>query len=163
MIDFVSPEGTAAGTVVSMLEEAYGALRDADGARFDAWRREWQEFDRYVYADASLAGNWLFFSHLDGQLVGFVSWDPRKRPVALLGHNCIRPAFQGKGFGLEQLLHALEILREQGFEKVLVQTGREDFFTRARAMYERAGFCLRRNLVLPEPSGSLVVEYELML
>jgi GNAT superfamily N-acetyltransferase len=163
MMDFVSPEETGPGTVVSMLEEAYGALRETDTKCFAAWRKDWQAFDEFVYGDVLLARTWMFLSRVDGELAGFVSWDPRQRPLALLGHNCVRPQFWGRGYGVMQLVHALEVLRGQGFERVLVQTGVEDFFASARGMYARVGFGFRRELDLVEPCPCRVVEYELIL
>lgn len=148
---------------MSMLEEAYAPVRQTDAARFDAWRVDWREFDDFVYGDASSARNWLFFSRADAELVGFASWDPRQRPVAQIGHNCILPLFRGNGYGVRQLCHALDVMRGQGFQKVVVQTGTDAFFAPARAMYERAGFNFHRQLELSEPVYCSAAEYELVL
>ena len=68
------------------------------------------------------------------------SWDPRNYPVVIIGHNCIKQEYKGKGFGKEQLGIALDKLRASGFKMSRVSTGIMSFFIPAQRMYVFAGF-----------------------
>ena len=50
------------------------------------------------------------------------------------------PAFRGHGFGRTMLRFLLDDARARGIERVSLETGRDDFFAPARAMYVSEGF-----------------------
>lgn len=50
---------------------------------------------------------------------------------------------RGRGVGRALLAHLVEEARRDGFARVLLETGAEDYFAPARRLYERAGFEVR--------------------
>ena len=53
-----------------------------------------------------------------------ICWDPRNRPEYVeIGHNAIRTAYKGNGFGKAQLAEALRRIREyEGLKEIRVRT-----------------------------------------
>jgi GNAT superfamily N-acetyltransferase len=96
--------------------------------------------DEQVAEHPEWIGKYVFFTLADGNPVGFVSFDPRKKPVAEIGHNCIIPAYRGRGLGTKQMKQAIEEIKKQGFTKVTVSTGASKYFLPAVAMYKSCGF-----------------------
>ncbi|MFT4030087.1 MAG: GNAT family N-acetyltransferase [Protaetiibacter sp.] len=52
-------------------------------------------------------------------------------------------AARGRGYGRTLLEHVLEEARARGYRRVSLETGTEDFFAPARALYASAGFVER--------------------
>jgi putative acetyltransferase len=50
------------------------------------------------------------------------------------------PAQRGRGVARRLLQHLLQDARERGVRQVSLETGSQDFFAPARALYEKAGF-----------------------
>ncbi|WP_158277631.1 hypothetical protein [Opitutus sp. ER46] len=75
--------------------------------------------------------------------MGFGSFDPRAAPQsARIGHNCIRPAYQGLGYGRLQLQEILLRLVERKVAEIHVSTLALPFFAPAQRMYSSGGFRL---------------------
>lgn len=69
------------------------------------------------------------------------SYDPRQIPErAIIGHNCIVPEQQRRGFGKRQIMELLRIFRDRGARKACVTTEHDDFFVPAQRTYEACGF-----------------------
>ena len=66
--------------------------------------------------------------------------DTVKKGVAEIGHNCVLPEFQRRGFGKRQVLEVLRRLQEKGVRKACVSTGEDPFFLPAQRMYLACGF-----------------------
>ena len=102
-----------------------------------------------------------FISYLTTEIVGFASYDPRKYPVGVIGHNCILPQFRGNGYGKQQINEFLYRFRKLNFTKATVSTGEHEFFYPAQMMYLNCGFRdIRR---FPGREGNrdyVIVEYE---
>lgn len=49
-------------------------------------------------------------------------------------------AFRGKGIGKLLLDHVINVAEQRGYQSLRLETGCEDFFKPARAIYERFGF-----------------------
>ncbi|GAA1963484.1 GNAT family N-acetyltransferase [Agromyces allii] len=49
-------------------------------------------------------------------------------------------AARGQGLGRRLLEHVLDEARSRGYARISLETGTEDFFAPARALYEKAGF-----------------------
>jgi len=122
------------GIVFSLLAESFGGL----------WNEELQtklrQFDDEVFANPETVGRCVFISILDSRPVGMASWDPRQRPIGIIGYNGIVPAYQGRGCGKMQIREVLRRLQEQGFRKAAVTTGEHPFFAPAVKMYLACGF-----------------------
>lgn len=49
-------------------------------------------------------------------------------------------AFRGKGVASKQLEHVLNFAREQGYKRINLETGTQDYFKPARNLYKKFGF-----------------------
>lgn len=150
------------GIVLSLLENSYRTFLESIPELWAQERAEWAELDRLAF---SLQGNWIFLTRKAGEIIGLASFDPRGFPLAVVGHNCILPAFRGNGYGKLQLRELIRVIRERRFTKVRVSTGDHDYFIPAQRMYVSCGFKeVRRGVPPPRPFGSSTeIEYQLEL
>jgi len=160
MLTFASPVGMARGTLSDLLSQAYDGYERIDPEQCSQWREAWGEFDEFAERDLSWSAGWLFLTRIGERTIGFASWDPSKRPRAVIGHNCIVPAHRHRGYGLAQMREVIGRLAAQGFAEATVRTGQDDFFLPARKMYERAGFRETGRQVV---DGHAVVDYRLAI
>jgi GNAT superfamily N-acetyltransferase len=142
VLRFTGIDRAGEGVLVSLLRQAYASLLLTDGSRWPREGKAWGAFDHVAFTSAEV-GRCVFLTWHGDSLVGFGSFDPRGAPrSARVGHNCIVPAFQGRGFGGLQLqeimrrLHELAIIDAEAFTLDL------PFFLPARRMYQSAGFRL---------------------
>ena len=120
-------------------------------------KKSWENYDKDVFSNLDTMGKCGFVSTVDGKPIGFASWDPRQKPIGIIGQNCILPEYQGQGFGKKQILEVVKILKNSGFERIRVTTGDHKFFVPAHKMYKSCGF-----KEINRKSGELfdLVEYE---
>lgn len=86
-------------------------------------------------------GKCVFVSFLSSSIIGFISYDPRSFPdVGIIGHNCILPKFQNKGYGKKQIEYLLALFTKNHCKKALVETGSHTFYVPAQRMYQSLGF-----------------------
>ena len=163
MLTFSLPTDSPRGTISSLLRESYGALREDPNLDWERFAAAFDEFDRDVFNHDYIAAC-TFITAENGKSIGVGSFDPRKRPAyGDVGHNCILPSAQGKGYGLLQLQEILRRIHGRGIKTARVSTGVGPFFEPARAMYASCGFLeTRRFKMLEYPQGEMV-EYELPL
>jgi len=129
------------GTVLSLLAQSYAPYLALDPLAAAAWPGDWATYDREVFQYPDTVGACGFCTCLDGQAIGFASWDPRGHPdYGLIGHNCILPAYQGRGYGKMQIGRVLDILRARRFRLARETTGDNPFFEPAQRMYLACGF-----------------------
>jgi GNAT superfamily N-acetyltransferase len=129
------------GIVLSLLSQSYATYLALDPQAAQAWPADWATYDRDVFRCPDTVGACGFVTCLQGQAIGFASWDPRAYPAyGVIGHNCILPAFQGHGYGTAQIHRVLDILRARGFIQARVTTGDHPFFVPAQRMYAVCGF-----------------------
>ena len=124
------------GLISSLLEQGYKGI----SITTENDRQDFMQFDKDVAKHPQWIGRYVFFTTMDGEPVGFVSFDPRQKPTAIIGHNTISPEFKGKGLGEQQMLHALDEIKKQGFTKAVVSTCNNDYFIPAQKMYKACGF-----------------------
>ena len=123
------------GTLAGLLTDAYSF--DPRFARH--WASDWRTFDDFFFDHPEIAERCGFITVFGETPIGFASWDPRNRPAFVeIGHNCIAPRHQGRGFGTAQLLEAVARIRRTGAERICVTTS-EVLFP-AQRMYAKAGF-----------------------
>ncbi|MBC8481766.1 MAG: GNAT family N-acetyltransferase [Planctomycetes bacterium] len=123
------------GIIFSLLKKSYEKVWN------DKLEQSLRDSDKEVFENPDTVGACIFISTLNGKAVGMASWDPRQGPeVGIIGHSCVLPEFQGRGFGKEQINEILRRFKLNGFAKVLVTTGEEPFFKPARKMYLSCGF-----------------------
>ncbi len=137
---FTAFAGHEPGTILSLLSHSYAAYLALDPEAARTWPADWATYDWEVFQHTDTVGACGFVTCLDGEPVGFASWDPRGYPTAVIGHNCILPAFQGHGYGTAQIRRVLELLQARGFRQARVTTGDHPFFLPAQRMYEACGF-----------------------
>jgi GNAT superfamily N-acetyltransferase len=128
------------GLVLSLLSRSYAPYLALDPQAARTWPADWATYDREVFQHPDTVGACGFVTCIDGEPIGFASWDPRGRPIGVIGHNCVLPAFQGRGCGTAQIRRVLDILRARGFLAARVTTGDHPFFVPAQRMYAACGF-----------------------
>lgn len=152
------------GTVLSLLSGSYAAYLALDPPAAQTWPPHWATYDREVYLCPTTVGACGFVTCIDGEAIGFASWDPRRRPSGVIGHNCVLPDFRGRGYGRAQIRRVLELLQTRGFQRAHVTTGDHPFFRPAQRMYEACGFSeVARGRGDPRVSAFGVIEYHLLL
>lgn len=125
------------GLLYDILLDAY-AFDDRCG---QCWRDDWQKADDFFFDHPDIAGRYGFVTCLSGKPIGFVCWDPRNRPGYVeIGHNGIRTAYKGQGYGKGQLQEAVRRITEYpGLKEIRVCTNENLIAPRN---YESVGFVL---------------------
>lgn len=127
------------GTLIELLKDAYSF----DSRYEQSCMANWQDFDQFFFDNPHIADQYGFMTTLDGETIGFVSWDPRKLPLyAEIGHNCIASAHKGKGYSTMQLQEAVNRIQQNEVRHILVTTNND--LIPAQRMYERVGFILQQ-------------------
>ena len=160
-IEFKSPLDQKPGTIASLLEEAYNDLVKSYPSLWVPERSNWEQYDHAVFTQPSSVGACIFFTWLDGHIVGFGSWDPRQRPdFGIIGHNCVIPKFRNRGLGKRQIQEILQRFLRMGIKTAMVSTNDHSFFIPAQHMYTACGFQeISRNPWDRDPRQS-IIEYE---
>ena len=129
------------GTIGSILARSYEPLI-AEGRLLRILPSpKWPAFDSEVFENLDTVGRCVFVTCVEGQVVGFASWDARWGPACgVIGHNCVLPEYRGRGYGRAQILEILRRFRAWGFQRALVTTGDDPFFLPAQRMYQACGF-----------------------
>lgn len=137
MIEFKHISDFPRGTLYDILRDAYSF--DARNARL--WDANWRESDGFFYDNPEIADKYGLVTCLDGEPIGFATWDPRHRPDYVeIGHNGIREQYKGRGYGRLQLAEALRRIRAyEGLKRIIVCTNANLVAPRN---YESAGFTL---------------------
>ena len=137
MIEFRKFTDFPRGTLYDILADAYSF----DDRNRQIWNTNWKETDDFFYDNQEIADQYSLVTCLDGQPIGFVTWDPRNRPEYVeIGHNGIREPYKGRGYGHLQLEEALRRIREyEGLKRIIVCTNSG---LAAPRNYESAGFTL---------------------
>lgn len=137
MIAFRKVADFPRGTLYDILVDAYSF----DERNRKIWDTNWKETDAFFYDHPEIADKYALVTCLDGEPIGFVSWDPRNRPDYVeIGHNGIREKYKGRGYGRLQLEEALRRIKEyEGLKRIIVGTNSNLIAPRN---YESAGFKL---------------------
>ena len=155
-MDFLKITGFPRGTLVDMLADAYSF-----DPRWAAERsEEWRSFDEFFFDNPAIAEKYGFVTTVDGEPVGFISWDPRHRPdYEEIGYNCILARYKRLGYGTRQLQEAVRRILLDRPRRIVVTTNAS--LVPAQKMYERVGF--RKTGERPSPSfaGDLL-DYEFL-
>ena len=160
MIAFRKIPDFPAGTLYDLLTNAWSF----DPRNRQIWDADWRETDDFFRDHPEIAAEYGLVTCLDGEPIGFVTWDPRHRPDWVeIGHNGIREKYKGRGYGRLQLEEALRRIRScGGAKRVIVRTNSRLIAARN---YESAGFVLcgrEPNLSETAYTGDYLL-YELIL
>ena len=112
-----------------------------DGCRSSSGWANRKQTDAFFFDHPEIADRYGFVTCCQGEPIGFICWNPRNRPEYVkIGHNGIRTAHKGKGFGKAQLKEALRRIRAyEGLKEIRVCTNDQLIAPRN---YESAGFVL---------------------
>ena len=96
------------------------STRDARSAGMKTGGSRTPSFSAILTSPTGMASSSAFTASRSG----FITWDPRNRPEYVeIGHNGIRTACKGRGFGKAQLKEALRRIREyEGLKEIRVLT-----------------------------------------
>ena len=125
------------GIMYEILKDAYSF----DERCAECWDENWKQSDDFFFDNPDIADKYGFVTCYKGEPIGFICWDPRKRPEYVeIGHNGIRTKFKGKGFGKAQLSEAVRRIKEyNGLKEIRVWTNSNLV---APKNYESVGFVL---------------------
>ena len=153
-IEFRKITGFPRGTLSDMLADAYSS--DPRWAAENSG--DWKAFDGFFFDNPAIAERYGFVTTVDGEPVGFVTWDPRHRPeYEEIGYNCILTRYRRRGYGTLQLNEAVRRIMLDRPEKIIVTTNAS--LLPARKMYERVGF--RKTAERPSASfAGVLLDYE---
>ena len=161
-LKYSSPFEREPGTIAGLLNQSYATLVEAEPELWEPEKSNWAQTDRDVFDHPNTVGACTFLSWVDADLVGFFSFDPRPLPeYGVIGHNCIRPEFRGRGFGKQQILEAILQLRERGAPWAKVSTHDHPFFIPAQRMYIACGFREARRIPWDRDPEQRLIHYEM--
>ena len=137
MISFRKFSEFPRGTLYDILQDAYSF----DSRNKEIWDDNWHKSDDFFYDNPYIADNFGLVTCIDGEPIGFVTWDPRNRPDYVeIGHNGIREKYKGNGYGRLQLQEAIRRIKEyEGLKRIIVSTNSNLV---APKNYESVGFKL---------------------
>jgi GNAT superfamily N-acetyltransferase len=164
LLTFIPVTQYKAGTIASLLHRCYAKILSAEPLYWQTEETNWLQFDREAFGNPETVGQCVFITCLGEEEIGFGSFDPRQRPeLGTIGHNCILPDFQGKGYGKRQILEILERFKQMGIKRARATTSEHPFFLPAQKMYIECGFQEKRRLIGGPDPRYKVVEYEMEL
>jgi GNAT superfamily N-acetyltransferase len=153
-----------AGIIASFLRQCYAKMLFAEPLYWQREEANWLLFDREVFGNPETVGRCVFITCLEEEEIGFGSFDPRQRPeLGIIGHNCVLPRFQGKGYGKRQILEILDRFKQMKIKQAKAITSEHPFFLPARKMYLGCGFQEKRRLIGGPDPRYKVIEYEMEL
>lgn len=150
------------GTVFDLLNRSYAGLGKIKPEYIREWENDWKEYDNEIFHNPNTVGAYGFVSYLDNEVVGFASWDPRKYPIGIIGHNCILPQFRGNRYGQHQINEIIKRFKQMSFTKALIFTMDHEFFYTAQKMYLACGFNETRRFSEKNKNYKMI-EYEKLL
>ena len=147
-----------AGIICDLLSASYTQILDTN------LQEQFQRFDREVFENPDTVGTCTFITTSGSDIVGMASYDPRQAPeLGIIGHNCILPKYQRKGFGKQQILEIIKRLKARHIKQATVTTSENPFFEPARRMYLACGFVeLKREYKNPDDTYKTIY-YEMDL
>jgi GNAT superfamily N-acetyltransferase len=141
MITFSPADRHKPGTIARLLFGSYKDLLSPEAEYSAQLRVDFLNFSTETYENLESIGACLFMTCLNGHVIGFGSYDPRKRPdCGIVGHNCILPEYQSLGYGRRQLHEILRRLKQLEIRRAVVTTSEHPFFLPARSLYLACGF-----------------------
>ncbi len=134
-VEFKKVSDFKRGTLLKLLKDAYSF-----DYRFEQnYNSDWIDFDNFFFDNLNIANKCGFITTLNGEAIGFISWDPRNMPEYVeIGHNCIVLKYKGNGYGKIQLQEAVNRILSTNVRKIIVTTNQT--LIPAQRMYESIGF-----------------------
>jgi len=132
-------------TIFGLLCASYAEILNMD------LEKQFRQFGQGIFEHPDTVGACTFITTLGSEIVGMASYDPRQAPIlGIIGHNCILPEYQRKGYGKQQILEVIRRLKSKDVARAIVSTSEQPFFEPAHKMYLSCGFTeLERKLKYP--------------
>lgn len=159
-LSFKPVPGHKRGTILRLLQESYKGLPQIDLTFIKKWENDWKRFDNDIFDHPDTIGTSGFITYQGKSIIGFASWDPRQHPTAIIGHNCVLPAFRQRGLGKQQIGELLRRVKFLGFTKARLTTGDHPGFLAAQKMYLACGFHETRRFSDNTDTGWKMVAFE---
>ena len=150
------------GTIFSLLNRCYAGLDKMMPEHIKEWVDSWKVYDKEIFQNPHTIGACGFVTYLNDDIIGFASWDPRKYPTGLIGHNGILPEFRGNGYGRFQINEVINRFKKKNFQKASASTMDHHYFNGAQKMYLACGF-KKTNRYSVEGKHYTILEYEKIL
>lgn len=131
------------GTLYNLLTRTY---KGSPLENYENIKQKWADYDTEAYNNLETVGKCGFITEINNKTIGFASYDPRQKPIGIIGHNCILPEYRGNGYGKQQILEIIRILKKLGFTELIVNTDEHPFFIPAQNMYLSCGFAEVRRM-----------------
>lgn len=152
------------GIIFEIIYSSYKELILSDEDEWSSHIEKWKKIDEDAFNNPNTIGKCCFISLENFKPVGFGSYDPRNLPdYGIIGQNCIIPEARGKGYGKQQILEIIRILKDKGARKVKVETSENVFFLPAQRTYISCGFVEKKRYNKRDGTKSKIIEYELKL
>ncbi|MBQ9332850.1 MAG: GNAT family N-acetyltransferase [Lachnospiraceae bacterium] len=125
----------------------YNILQDAysyDTRNKKIWEDNWKESDEFFYDNPEIAEKYGLVTCVDGEPIGFVTWDPRNRPEYVeIGHNGIREKYKRQGYGHRQLEEAVRRIKEyEGLKRAMPKRRQRPSVTGRFGIDKRENTCI---------------------
>jgi hypothetical protein len=100
MLEFKKLTDFPRGTMYNILQDALSY----DVRNMEIWEYNWKESDDFFYDNPEIAEKYGMVTCIDGEPIGFVTWDPRNMPEYVeIGHNGIREKYKRQGYVRQSL------------------------------------------------------------
>lgn len=78
---------------------------------------------------------------VNGEAIGKISVSQEEEGMGFIFGFCVHPDHQGRGYGRQALAQSIDILKDQGYEKISLEVACEN--SRALVLYESCGFSVK--------------------
>ena len=161
-LKYTSPFEREPGIISGLLHQSYAELVQAQPELWEPEKKNWEEFDRNVFGNPGTIGACTFLTWCGKDVVGFFSFDPRPAPAyGVIGHNCILPEYQNRGFGKRQVAEILRWFRHMGIGQAKVSTRDHPLFVPAQKMYSACGFVEVKRVSFDRDPKRNIIHYQM--
>jgi ribosomal protein S18 acetylase RimI-like enzyme len=126
-------------------------LADLPAMEWEGEYRQYRRVYRHVMEEMQLGKRLILVAECDNFVVGqiFIQYNAHRIDIhqgflsAYLHAFRVRPAYRNRGIGTRLILEAESVLRERGYERVVIAAAEENHS--ARRLYERLGYSFYKN------------------
>ena len=136
MIQFKTIEHFKPGLFQEITKKCYEPLFQYFPDKKAEFHQQWENSDKETFDNPDTIGKCVFVSCINEKPIGFASWDPRQKPLGIIGQNCILPEYQGKGFGKQLINEFILTCKKEGTLRIILETDAECNY----GFYENLGF-----------------------
>jgi len=139
MIENLKFEPMICGDTNSVVQIIAKSMNENEGR----WANKTINFHYFCQNSGVSDGRIYYVAKINEQIVGIsglhsYEWGPED--LSWLGWFAVDPDFQGKKIGYFLMQNTIELAKQKGFRKLLIETYSDKDFEKARNFYERYGF-----------------------